>query len=151
MTYTLEALRTATEGTRIKLAPRTVYTKMSGPGHWLKSGSRHGFKSNEEILAMLNEVPAPVAPAPAPHPVASKTARKRAEEWSARVEAEGLHTGLMVTATRVITDRYDYVLHRWEEPAVIVEIRAFDAVVRFQDGTTKSSGLGLRPFQLPTP
>jgi hypothetical protein len=56
----------------------------------------------------------------------------------------------MVTATRVITDSRNTVMHQWEEPAVITELRNFDAVVKFQDGTTSSSGLGLRAFELPT-
>jgi hypothetical protein len=79
----------------------------------------------------------------------SKRAEREFDAWTARIEAENLHVGLMVTAARVITDSRDYVLHTWWEPAVITELRNFDAVVKFQDGTTQSSGLGLRAFELP--
>lgn len=80
----------------------------------------------------------------------SKRVHAEFDAWTARIEAENLAVGLMVTATRVITDSGDYVKHKWEEPAVITELRNFDALVKFQDGTTQSSGLGLRAFELPT-
>ncbi len=79
-----------------------------------------------------------------------KRTREEFAAFTARIEAENLHVGLMVTATRVITDSRDYVKHQWEEPAVITELRNFDALVKFQDGTVQSSGLGLRAFELPT-
>jgi hypothetical protein len=84
-----------------------------------------------------------------PAGVASKKAHREFDAWTARIEAESLHVGLMVTATRVITGERNRVLHQWEEPAVITEIRNFDALVKFQDGTVQSSGLGLRAFELP--
>jgi hypothetical protein len=80
----------------------------------------------------------------------SKHVQREFAEWTARIEELGLEPGKMVTVTRVITDARDYVLHKWEEPAVITELRNFDALVQFQDGTVSSSGLGLRAFALPT-
>lgn len=80
----------------------------------------------------------------------SKRVQREFAEWTAKIEELDLHVGKLVTATRIITDARDYVLHKWEEPAVITELRNFDALVKFQDGTVSSSGLGLRAFELPT-
>ena len=79
----------------------------------------------------------------------SKKCQREFDAWTARIEELGLEPGKLVTAARVITDHRDYVLHKWEEPAVITELRNFDALVRFQDGTVKSS-VDLRAFELPT-
>lgn len=80
----------------------------------------------------------------------TKKAQARFDAWSATIDAYNLHVGQLVTVTRAITDGRDVIIHKWEEPAVVTEIRNFDAVVKFQDGTTSSSGLGLRAFELPT-
>jgi hypothetical protein len=79
----------------------------------------------------------------------SKSTQKKADAWADRVKAEGLEVGNLVSAMRVITNSADHILHSWWEPAIITEVRTFDAVVRFQDGTTSSSGLGLKEFSLP--
>lgn len=79
----------------------------------------------------------------------SKKAQKEADQWAGRVTAEDLTVGKLVSVKRAITDRHDYILHSWWEPAVITEIRNFDAVVKFGDGTKSSSGLGLKAFSLP--
>lgn len=68
---------------------------------------------------------------------------KEQQEWEARVEAENIHAGRTVRAMRVITDQRNYVIHKWWEPAEVIEVRGRDAVVQFQDGTRSSSGLGL--------
>jgi hypothetical protein len=74
----------------------------------------------------------------------SKKNQERANEWAARVEAENLTVGMEVSAKRVTTDARSIVLTEWWEPATIREIRTFDAVVEFHDGTRQSSGLGLK-------
>lgn len=79
----------------------------------------------------------------------SPKAQREHDRWTALVKAEGFEVGQLVTAARVITDARNWVLHAWWEPARITEIRNFDTVVRFADGTTRSSGLGLKPFELP--
>jgi len=79
----------------------------------------------------------------------SKSAQKKADAWADRVKAEGLTEGNLVSVKRVITNSTNMVLHEWWEPAIITELRNFDAVVRFQDGTMSSSGLGLKEFSLP--
>lgn len=76
-------------------------------------------------------------------------AQREHDAWKATVEAEGYEEGQVVSAARVITDRRDYILHTWWEPARIIEIRNFDCLVRFGDGTRQSSGLGLKPYELP--
>lgn len=73
----------------------------------------------------------------------SKKAQREAAAWSARVEAENLTVGMEVSVMRVTTDAQDYILTKWWEPATIREIRAFDAVAEFADGTRSSTGLGL--------
>lgn len=82
----------------------------------------------------------------------SKSNQARYDAWAARVEAEGFHVGQEVMAARVTTDARDYVTRKWEEPATILEIRNFDALVAFEDGSRGSSGLGLRVrTDTPTP
>jgi hypothetical protein len=87
-----------------------------------------------------------------PEFIATLSPRKQRDHqrWNDLVAAEGYTEGQLVTAARVIADHRDYVLHTWWEPARLIEIRNFDAVVKFADGTTQSSGLGLKPFELPT-
>lgn len=79
----------------------------------------------------------------------SPKAQRKHDRWVALVEAEGYTVGQSVLAARVTTDARDYVKDQWWETAVIVEIRNFDAVVQFADGSLGSSGLGLRPLDLP--
>jgi hypothetical protein len=74
----------------------------------------------------------------------SKKAQREADEWAARVEAEGITVGLLVTAMRVTTDARSIIRSKWWELAIVREVRAFDAVVEFGDGTKQSSGLGLK-------
>ncbi|QGZ17197.1 hypothetical protein HYQ19_gp098 [Arthrobacter phage DrYang] len=85
-----------------------------------------------------------VSHTPNPKPKLTKKAQAEYDAWAARIEAEGIHVGQEVMATRVETDARDYVTNQWEEPATIVELRNFDALVQFEDGTRGSSGLGLR-------
>ncbi|AIZ01777.1 hypothetical protein ArV1_090 [Arthrobacter phage vB_ArtM-ArV1] len=96
---------------------------------------RKAVADAKEDAALLADVPAPKL---------SKKNQARYDEWAARVEGEGFHVGQEVMATRVETDARDYVTRQWEEPAVITEVRAFDAVVRFADGSHGSSGIGVR-------
>lgn len=74
----------------------------------------------------------------------SKRVRQDFADFTARIESEGLHVGQTVSVKRVTTDSRDYVLTQWWEPAVILELRNFDALVQFQDGTRSSSGLGMK-------
>lgn len=76
-------------------------------------------------------------------------AQREHEAWRETVETEAYEVGQLVTAARCITNSRDIVLHKWWEPARITEIRTFDAIVKFADGTTQSSGLGLKRFELP--
>lgn len=70
----------------------------------------------------------------------SKRVHKKFDEFTARIDSEGLHIGMPVTALRTITDSRDYVLKSWYEPAVIVDVRNFDVLVKFADGEIASSG-----------
>jgi len=77
------------------------------------------------------------------HSFMSRKALKEHHIWNAYVEAEKLTVGQAVRVMRVTTDSQDIILTKWWEPAFIVELRNFDALVEFQDGTKSSSGLGL--------
>ena len=72
----------------------------------------------------------------------SKRTHRIFNEWTARIEAEGLHVGQTVKATRITTDSRDFITSKWEEDAVIIDLRNFDALVEFADGSRGSSGLG---------
>ncbi|QFG14902.1 hypothetical protein SEA_LYMARA_101 [Arthrobacter phage Lymara] len=88
----------------------------------------------------------------APAPKLGKKAQREADAWAKRVEAEGFHVGQEVMATRITEDSRGYVKSKWEEPAVIAELRTFDALVRFEGGAVESSGFGLRALtETPTP
>lgn len=73
----------------------------------------------------------------------SKRNLKLHTEWVDRVNTENLHVGRVVNVVRVTEDSRNYVLSKWSEPATIIELRNFDAVVEFADNTRSSSGLGL--------
>lgn len=70
----------------------------------------------------------------------SKRVKNFYDKFTERIENENLHIGMKVTASRSITDSRNYVLESWIEPAVIVDIRNFDVLVKFEDGTVTSSG-----------
>lgn len=70
----------------------------------------------------------------------SKRVQNHFANFTKRVEDENLHIGMKVTANRSITDSRNYVLASWMEPAVIVDVRNFDVLVKFEDGTVESSG-----------
>lgn len=72
----------------------------------------------------------------------SKKVHNAFNEWTARIEEENLHIGMTITATRNTTDSRNYVIDEWEEQAEIIDLRNFDALIKFSDGTLSSSGLG---------
>lgn len=74
----------------------------------------------------------------------SKRIHRLFDAFTARLVEEGLEIGQQVWGRRSITDSRDYILHSWDEIGEVVDIRNFDILVRYADGTVESTGNAYR-------